>query len=450
MHIDRLIKNMELISKQEAIIFQDKIYYYKDILNQIEVWEQRLKLHNIEKGKVVSIISDYSPEAISVIIALIRNQNIIVPLSPSTEVQSSDFHNISYTQHIIELLGDHRYQIEKKDSTPANNLILRNLIENKHAGLILFTSGSSGKPKAVVHDFEKLLIKFQHSKKNYRTLCFMLFDHIAGIDSYFYCLFSGGMAIYPVSRNPAAICKLIEKHKVEVLPTSPTFLNLLLISEEYKKYDLSSLEIITFGSERMHSLLLDKIKNVFPGVKLIQKYGVTELGSPPSKTKPEDSTWIKIDSDQFQTRIIDDILYIKTETAMLGYLNAPSPFTADGWYNTGDTVIVDGEYLQIIGRKSEIINVGGEKVYPAEVEEIIQSLSNVDEVVVYGEKNVIMGQIVCAKVTLLEEEDSSQFSKRLKKYCKDKLEPYKIPVKIKITKNKLHNTRFKKIRQPIH
>ena len=144
---------------------------------------------------------------------------------------------------------------------------------------------------------------------------------------------------------------------------------------------------------------------------------------------------------------MDDILYVKADTAMLGYLNATSPFTEDGWFNTGDSVEVDGDYLRILGRKSEIINVGGEKVYPAEVEGVILEFENVEDVTVYGEKNVILGEIVCAKVSLLQDEDPNEFVKQLKKYCKGRLENYKIPVKVNVTDEKLHSVRYKKNRQ---
>ena len=107
---------------------------------------------------------------------------------------------------------------------------------------------------------------------------------------------------------------------------------------------------------------------------------------------------MRIGGEGFQTRIVDGILHIKAESAMLGYLNAPSPFTNDGWFVTGDSVVQDGQYLQILGRKSEIINVGGEKVYPAEVENVIQQMDGIAEVTVYGEKNPIVGNIVCARV----------------------------------------------------
>ena len=130
----------------------------------------------------------------------------------------------------------------------------------------------------------------------------------------------------------------------------------------------------------------------------------------------------------------------------MGYLNAPSPFTKDGWFMTGDQVEVDGEYFKILGRKSEIINVGGEKVYPAEIESVILELENILDVTVYGEKNPIMGQIVCAKVTFKSNIDSKYEINQIKAYCRNKLERFKVPVKIKIEDGILHNERFKKKR----
>jgi acyl-CoA synthetase (AMP-forming)/AMP-acid ligase II len=132
---------------------------------------------------------------------------------------------------------------------------------------------------------------------------------------------------------------------------------------------------------------------------------------------------------------------------MLGYLNAPSPFTDDGWFMTGDSVEVDGEYMKILGRKSELINVGGEKVYPSEVESVIQEFENVAEVAVFGEKNPLVGNIVCARVRLKKEDDTGDFIGRLKRFCRDRMQPYKIPVKIALTTQSQYSERYKKMRQ---
>jgi acyl-CoA synthetase (AMP-forming)/AMP-acid ligase II len=179
---------------------------------------------------------------------------------------------------------------------------------------------------------------------------------------------------------------------------------------------------------------------------LLQTYGLSEIGILRSKSKGSDSLWVKVGGEGFKTRIVDGMLEIKAQSAMLGYLNAQSPFTKDGWFKTGDAVEVNGEYIKILGRKSGIINVGGEKVYPQEVESVIQEMDNVAEVTVYGEKNPIIGNIVCAKVSLRVNDDHKEFIHTLKKYCSERLQNYKIPVKVIVTDTKQHSKRFKKVR----
>ncbi len=131
---------------------------------------------------------------------------------------------------------------------------------------------------------------------------------------------------------------------------------------------------------------------------------------------------------------------------MLGYLNAPSPFTEDGWFVTGDAVEVDGDYLKSVGRRSELINVGGEKVYPSEVEEVIEAMANVEAATVYGEAHLLMGNIVCARVALVESEDEGKFAVRLKRHCRERLPSYQVPVKVSVVGRELIGERFKKLR----
>jgi acyl-CoA synthetase (AMP-forming)/AMP-acid ligase II len=130
----------------------------------------------------------------------------------------------------------------------------------------------------------------------------------------------------------------------------------------------------------------------------------------------------------------------------MGYLNAPSPFTKDGWFKTGDSVEKKEDYIKIIGRKSEIINIGGEKVYPQEVENVILKMDNVADVTVYGEKNPITGNIVCAKVCLVKSEERKEFTSRLKRFCLERLQKSKLPVKVSTTYERQHSERFKKKR----
>ena len=99
-----------------------------------------------------------------------------------------------------------------------------------------------------------------------------------------------------------------------------------------------------------------------------------------------------------------------------------------------------------MGRKSEIINVGGEKVYPQEVENVIQEMENVAEVTVFGEKNSIIGNIVCAKIRLETNENKKQFIIKVKEFCRNKLETFKLPVKVLLSDENLYSSRFKKVR----
>jgi len=313
-------------------------------------------------------------------------------------------------------------------------------------GLILFTSGSSGQPKAALHDFTKLLAKFTIKRKSLRTINFLLFDHWGGLNTLFHILSNGGTVVIVENRTPDHVCELIDKYKVELLPTSPTFLNMLLISRAYERNDLSSLKIISYGSEPMPESLLTHLNRIFPNLIFQQTYGLIELGVMRSKSEANGSLWVKIGGDGYQTRVVNDLLEIKAESAMLGYLNAPSPFTEDGWFMTGDQVEVDGDYFKILGRKSEIINVGGEKVYPQEVESVILELTELSDVIVYGEDNNLTGKIVCAKVSYQGSELKSDIIKKIKTHCRLKLQSFKVPVKIVLTDLTFESDRFKKNR----
>ena len=316
----------------------------------------------------------------------------------------------------------------------------------KSSGLVLFTSGSSGEPKGALHNFDKLLLKFKVRRKALTTINFLLFDHWGGLNTLFYILSNGGTVVTLDNRNPSYVCELIEKHKVELLPTSPTFLNMLFLSSAYKKHSLQSLKVISYGSEPMPENLLKIISNLFPNIKLHQTYGLIELGVMNSKSENNSSLWVKIGGEGFETRVINGMLEIKSDSVMLGYLNSKSPFTKDGWFITGDAVEVNEEYFKILGRKSELINVGGEKVFPQEIENMILSITQVLDVKVYGEKNPFTGNIVCAEIFIKEPKNFEFVKREIKMKCRKNLESYKVPVKISLSDKPFYSSRFKKNR----
>ncbi len=445
MYIDFFLERFAKNPDNTAMIWRDKEYAYRDILNFVENDQKTLK-QAISSSKVVAIEGDFSPRAVSVLLSLIELGCTVVPLTESVAHKKDEFKEIAEVEYVVKISDDDDFVVETTGRTATHEMLTK-LKDENHPGLILFSSGSTGKSKAAVHDFLPLLNKFKVERKCMRMVTFLLFDHIGGVNTLLYVLSNTGCIITLQSRRPEYVCDMIEKYHAEVLPTSPTFINLLLISEAYKKYDLSSLKMITYGTEAMPEATLKRLHELFPDVRLLQTYGLSEIGIMRSKSKSSDSLWLKIGGEDFATRVVDGILEIKAKSAMLGYLNAPSPFTADGWFHTGDEVLVDGEYMKILGRQSEMINVGGQKVFPAEVEGVLQEMDGVEDVTVCGEKNPLTGNIVVAKVKLSDGETAAAFKKRMRLFCKDKMESFKIPQKVVLVDHTMYGERFKKLRR---
>jgi acyl-CoA synthetase (AMP-forming)/AMP-acid ligase II len=192
---------------------------------------------------------------------------------------------------------------------------------------------------------------------------------------------------------------------------------------------------------------LTRLHAALPGVRLRQTYGLTEMGVLHSRSKAPDSLWLQVGGDGFETKVVEGTLFVRGASTMLGYLNAPSPLTEDGWINTGDKVEVDGEWLRILGRESEIINVGGLKVFPAAIENVMQMMENVDDVVVSAQPNGVTGQIVVAQVQLRSAESATSFRTQMRAFCKARgMADYMIPQKVVLAAGPLYGSRFKKVR----
>ena len=204
---------------------------------------------------------DYSPGSISLLLALAPNRNVAVPLSRDVAAHHEAF----------VALAEAEYRITSVDAEPTVTVTGNKAVHPLYAelrkrgcpGLMLFSSGSTGAHKARCTTCA-LLKKFATPRHCYRTLVFLQLDHIGGVNTLFYTLANGGTAIVSDGRSPEAVCEAIAAHRVELLPTSPTFLNLLLLSEEHPRHDLSSLQLITYGTEPMPETTLRRVHRHFP------------------------------------------------------------------------------------------------------------------------------------------------------------------------------------------
>lgn len=443
MNIQWMLNRLKREKEKIAIIDKDQNIGYYDLIERYLKWKCFIKSNHIDKGEIIAIDGIFSADYFSLLLALIENENIVLPLVQGDIKQREEYLDISEADRLINLAGTSQ-TIFRKNST-LNPLVSQLRVKNR-PGLIIFSSGSTGKPKGMLHNFEIFLKKYQEEKKATVTLLFMLLDHIGGMSTIFFTLLNGGTLVVTQSKQAKDICFLIENNKIEHLPTTPSFLNILLLSEHDKTYDLSSLKLISYGTEVMQEYVLQQLNQRFPYVKLRQTYGLSELGVLKVKSESSQSIWIKMEQDQYEFKIIDNILYIKSDLAMMGYLNADKPFTEDDWFNTHDRVIVKGDHFRILGRDSEIINIGGEKIFPAEIEDLIIQMSDVKDIVVKGEENPIFGNIVTAKVNSNKTIDPLLLKRKIIDFCSGRIGKQFIPAKVEIVKHELFNPRYKKVR----
>lgn len=427
---------------------------YAQFVGMVDRWRDDLLGRGIRAGDRVALIADYHVQAIALLQSLVGIGCIVVPLptdDDSTLQERLGIACVTWVVRVPPACADAPEaflfeRVEPQDETL--NPLLQPLVAGGLPGFVIFTSGSTGKGKAVLLDHGRMTGKFRDRVRDaYRTLLFLKLDHVAGLNSLFSVIFNGGTIVTCDSRQPRDICAAIARHAVEALPTTPSFLTMLLMSGLHREFDLSSLRIINYGTEVMPESTLGGLRRIFPQVALKQGYGLSEMGVLPTRSRDSSSVWMKVGGCGYDVEVRNGTLWIRSEQAMLGYLNAPSPFDAQGWYDTGDRVLVDGEYIRILGRDSEIINVAGEKVFPVEIENVMLTIQNIADVVIRVKRSPVVGQMIWAECVLERDEDPSAFKRRVIAECRKHLAPYKVPGHITISKNEaLVGSRFKKMR----
>lgn len=439
-----LLEKIRETPDREILASDDRVVTAGQLL---ERWTDVSKtLDGLQPGQSVLIDADYSPTSIAVLLAAIERRCIVVPVARGVRADREHYARTTEASWHVRIDGEERLTIEPQAFADPQHPLLQQLRARNEPGLVLFSSGSTGEPKASLHSMTRLLEKFRMPRRAWRTIAFLLFDHIGGLNTLFYTLANGGCIITVKDRYPETVCRAIERHRAQLLPASPTFLNLLLLSEAWRRFDLSSLELITYGTEPMPERTLARLHEVFPNADLLQTYGLSELGILRSKSRGPTSLWVKVGGEGVETRIRNGVLQIRTQSSMLGYLNAPSPFDEEGWFDTKDEVEADGEWLRFKGRTTDVINVGGEKVYPTEVESVLLEIPGVIDATVSGEKHPLTGQIVVASLRVDGSLTNTDMERRVRRHCAQRLDRYKVPVKVRFVAENTVSERFKRVR----
>jgi long-chain acyl-CoA synthetase len=399
------------------------------------------ELADVAPGDVVGLVGELDARSISRLLHLIERGAVVVPLARETAAAHPWYCEVTGARWLID--GDQVTSLSP--AGPVHSLVMQ-LRAAQRPGLVLFSSGTTGRPKAILHDLGRFLARFQTPRPTLCTLGFLMFDHIGGLNTLLHTLFNRGRLIVPSSRQVHAVLDACRRHDVELLPATPTFLRLLLLSGSLPDALPPTLRLVTWGTERMDASTLHALAERMPGIDLRQTYGMSELGILRVRSQARDSLFMQVGGEGVSTRVVDGILQIRADSRMLGYLNAPSPFDAEGWYDSGDRVDqqIDAEgrtWLSITGRRGDLINVGGLKFMASEVERVALTAPGVLFAAVHVRRNPITGQHVELDV---QPAGSAPFDlEACRAWLNQHLPPHMRPRRVRVTEVAV-NHRFKR------
>ncbi len=301
---------------------------------------------------------------------------------------------------------------------------------------VLMTSGTTGRPKGAVHTLESLsrFVKVPAGGQAGVWLLTYNFYTFAGLQILLHAMMSGGTVVMP---EPTAL-DAVKNNAVTHISGTPSFWRLLLAQagEDDKKY-FAGLKQITLGGETVPQELLDRLSAAFPQASLTHIYASTEMGAcfvvkDKKAGLPEE---VLTEAGEVRARIVDGELQLQSPSSMKKYLDAPE--RQEGWFATGDLVRQENKRIYFTGRRSTIINVGGSKVYPYEVEEILYQVPGVMMARVSGEKSSLMGEIVKAEIDIEPGYSEKSVRAAIEEHAAKRLAPFQRPRIVQVAKHSL-------------
>jgi acyl-coenzyme A synthetase/AMP-(fatty) acid ligase len=334
---------------------------------------------------------------------------------------------------------DHRipFLIDKL-KTP-QDLIEKIVSNNTKWTVSLYTSGTTGKPKKVAHTLKSLTKNLKQGQRFSDNIWAFAYHptHFAGLQVFFQAFLNLNSMIYIFDEDKNDVVNILEKYQATHISASPTFYRTIT---PYIKDAVLNMQRVTLGGEKFDIQLSERLKECFPSAKIRNIYASTEAGS---LFESENNYFQIKDHIKDHIRVNDDgELLLSNEI-----LGSSDEFQVlDGWYFTGDIVrFIDDTHIEFIGRKTEMINVGGYKVNPQEIEEEIKKIDGVIDVTVRARANKLTGNIIIADV--IKNDDTKNIDETyIVKFLNKTLQSWKIPRMIKFV-SKIDKTRTgKKVR----
>jgi len=350
-------------------------------------------------------------------------------------------------------------------------------VDEDDPAVILFTSGTSGRPKGAVHSQRNLLAVVDYHRFSDALVAHMYgrtYDDAVPSDSrylltspLFHIASLHNLAVPRLATGSAVIMTeggfdvdkvfgLIERERVTNWGAVPTMAARMLEHQDTDRYDLSSLTAFALASAPSSPEFKQRLRAKFPFAQqaLVDSYGLTECSTaiavatapeleafPGTLGRPIMTVALEI-RDPFGEVVPDGVegeICVRSPFVMLGYWEDESAtaaaLTSDGWLRTGDYGVVEDGRLRLAGRRSDLILRGGENVYPTEVEQCLEEHPAVHECAVIGIDHEDLGQEVAAVVVLRAGHDASEDD--LREFCRERLSYYKVPSQWRITRDLL-------------
>lgn len=327
--------------------------------------------------------------------------------------------------------------------------------------LILHTSGSTGRPKRVPLTHANLTISTRNIVRSYGlsgedvSLCVMPLFHVHGlVASTLATLASGGTVVVPLRFNPLSFWRTARDHRATWYSAVPTLHQLLLARAEPGAPPPAGAERLRFirsCSAALPPQVMHDLEAAF-GAPVLEAYGMTEASHqmasnpmPPGERRPGSvgrGTGVEISiMDETGRHLAPSErgeVVIKGPNVTSGYENNPEANAAsftNGWFRTGDQGVLDTSgYLTLVGRIKELINRGGEKISPREIDDVLLAHPAVAEAVAFGVPHPTWGEEVAAAVVLRTGEGAPAASEQdLVAHCREKMADFKRPKRIHLT-----------------
>lgn len=385
------------------LVDNDKTYTYEDLFCSLN--------HAIEYCPLLKT-RDVYVYFVNLIRALTANRPLVLldsDLNPS-EIDGVDENEVNQTK-----------VIEQKSFASMDDVVAS--LQQSSSEITIFTSGTTGQPKKVVHTVDTLTRSVRLGDKYKGQVWAYAYNptHMAGLQVFFQAFENQNTLINVFNKQRADVYELIGKYQITHVSATPTFYRLLLPFE----HAYESVIRVTLGGEKSEQHLYDSIMKIFPTAKINNVYASTEAGS---------LFAAKGDCFQIPEKIRDKFTVVDDELLIhKSLLGRSDSFKFEGnYYHSGDLIEwVDKKQglFRFKSRKNELINVGGYKVNPGEVENVLRAIDGVKQVLVYGRANSVLGSVLCADIQL---EDSSELTNvDIKKALTSQLQDFKIPRRIK-------------------